>query len=256
MSIQPTRAEYRQVADILRQEIEDGTYTPGSTLPSEPQLSDRFHVSRPTINKGVAILRSEGLVHVERGKGTFVRDIPAILRNATLRFRREYRENDDARGAFDADVRAIGLVPRSDLVEVGPTAPPAEVTAIFGLPEDAQVLVRRRRMFASSTPVQLADSYIPWEIAEGTQLAERDTGTGGSFSRLADLGHPVMRMHETIRVRTPDLAEMESLKLEEDQRVYAIIRTAWDEAGDPVEVTVHAMPTHFWVLAYDWDTAG
>jgi GntR family transcriptional regulator len=253
MSIKPTRGQYRQVADMLRLEIEAGVHAPGSALPSEPRLAEQFGLSRPTINKGVAILRAEGLVHVKRGQGTFVRDIPAIPRNATLRFRRAYRESGGGRGAFDAEVRALGLEPHTDLTEVGPVVPPAPIAAILGLEEGIQALVRRRRMYASATPAQLADSYIPWEIAEGTVLTERDTGRGGSFSRLAELGHAVTRMSETLRVRTPDPAEADFLNMEEDQRVYEITRIAWDAGDRSVEVTLHVMPTHLWTLTYDWD---
>lgn len=255
MSIQPTRAEYRQVADILRHEIEDGTYAPGSTLPSEPRLAERFGVSRPTINKGVAILRSEGLVHVERGQGVTVRHIRAIPRVVPRRFERGFRESNGARGAFAAECASVGLDSHTD-VEVSRVVPPAAVAAIFALPGGMQMVRRRRRMYAGTTPAQLADSYIPLRIAEGADLETADTGPGGTFSRMADDGNPVTRMAETVRVRTPEPEEAAFLDMEEEQRVYAITRTSWDATRAAVEVTLHVLPTHLHELTYEWPLDG
>ncbi|WP_328464006.1 GntR family transcriptional regulator [Streptomyces sp. NBC_00448] len=64
---------YQQVAARLAQEIANGTYEPGSLLPSETQLMERYSVSRPTARAAIAELRQLGLVESQHGKGTFVR---------------------------------------------------------------------------------------------------------------------------------------------------------------------------------------
>ena len=61
-------------------------------------------MNRITVNRAVAILRGEGLVRVERGRGTTVREIPLIRRAAPGRFARHTREQAGARGAFDAEI--------------------------------------------------------------------------------------------------------------------------------------------------------
>ena len=68
-----TRPEglYQQVAQRLRQEITEGRYQPGDPLPSESHLSQHYHVSRQTVRQAIATLRSESLVEVEQGRGTF-----------------------------------------------------------------------------------------------------------------------------------------------------------------------------------------
>lgn len=64
---------YQQVAARLAQEIANGTYEPGSLLPSETHLMERYSVSRPTARAAIAELRQLGLVESQHGKGTFVR---------------------------------------------------------------------------------------------------------------------------------------------------------------------------------------
>src|SRR3954451_15881294 len=99
-SVEAPRARFAQIADILRDRIQRGVYAPGSPLPSEPELSREFNVSRGTVNRSVVMLRSEGLVQVRRGKGAFVRSIPQITRSASKR----YVVRDKGRGAFDVEL--------------------------------------------------------------------------------------------------------------------------------------------------------
>jgi DNA-binding FadR family transcriptional regulator len=67
------RAVFRQLADMLRRQIETGELRPGDPLPSELRLVDDYSVSRTTVRQAIGQLRSEGLVTVDRPRGTFVR---------------------------------------------------------------------------------------------------------------------------------------------------------------------------------------
>ncbi|WP_433247495.1 GntR family transcriptional regulator [Streptosporangium sp. CA-135522] len=68
------RARWKQVYDILRQEVERGEYKTGSPIPSLTQLEQAFpDLARNTIRKAVDRLEQEGFVRAERGVGTFVR---------------------------------------------------------------------------------------------------------------------------------------------------------------------------------------
>lgn len=59
--IDPTGAPaYRQIAVIFRGCIADGTWPPGSSLPSEPDLAVEFGIGRDTIVKAIAVLHAEG----------------------------------------------------------------------------------------------------------------------------------------------------------------------------------------------------
>lgn len=253
MSIEPPQSEYRQVARILREEIKSGVYAPGSVLPAEPELAARLGVTRGVVNKALGVLRSEGLVRPKRGRGTTVNPIPGLLRrNGVNRQRRQVREAGNARGAFDAEVRALGLTPRSE-VRPEQTTAPAHIAEILGIEEGADVLARHRVMYANDVPVQVATSWIPWEIAEGTPLTEVDTGAGGTYSRLADLGHPIAVFRERVQGRMPEDAEARSLDMDPDQRVLGIIRTAQTAEGRIVEVNEIALPIHQWELEYEWD---
>lgn len=67
---------YRWVATKLRAHIMDGTYPPGSELPSEHEISVRLGVSRDSTRAGLALLRGEGLIESRRGFRPKVRQQP------------------------------------------------------------------------------------------------------------------------------------------------------------------------------------
>jgi GntR family transcriptional regulator len=255
MPLENQRSQYRQLADLLRSAIERGDYAAGATLPSESDLAAQFSVSRPTVNNALKILRAEGLVRVERGSGTIVREIPEIHRDAVARYTQEARERAGAHGAFDSEIRALGMTPRSK-TEVERTVPPPVIARALGVAEgEPSVIVRRRRMYANDVPVQLADSYIPADIAEGTQLAEVDSGPGGIISRFADLGYAQVRITERVRSRRATNEERAFLRLEDDQPVLEVWHTGWTAGNRPVEIAVHTMPAYLWVLDYAWSTS-
>ncbi|WP_329580107.1 GntR family transcriptional regulator [Streptomyces sp. NBC_01361] len=72
-----TRPVWRQIAAVIVERIEDGTYPAGTRVPSVVELSAEFEVAASTAQKVLAHLKSEGLVRAEVGLGTFVEDRPA-----------------------------------------------------------------------------------------------------------------------------------------------------------------------------------
>jgi GntR family transcriptional regulator len=63
---------YRQIALALQQRIDDGEWSVGGQLPTEPQLTAEFGVNRLTVRQAVADLERAGSVVVRHGRGVFV----------------------------------------------------------------------------------------------------------------------------------------------------------------------------------------
>lgn len=252
MSLEAPRHRYQQVADHIRAAISSGEYEPGSKLPSQPKLAEQFGITQKTAGAAIAVLRREGLVRVVDNVGAFVREVPPIPRFATKRYTKTSRESGNARGAFDSEMRDRGHETKTEIVQLGQVPAPKEAAEALGLDEGAPVAIRKRHMFADEIPVQVATSYIPWALAEGTAILEEDTGKGGTYSRLAEKGYGPKRFTEAIKIRTASPEEAKSLKVDAEQQVFAILHTAWDEKDQPVEICIHVMPTFQWELHYEW----
>jgi DNA-binding transcriptional regulator YhcF (GntR family) len=76
MSIDPEdpRPPFQQVAGALRASILTRKLEPGDQLPSGSELAKTYGVARMTVQQAIRLLRDEGLVVSQQGRGVFVRE--------------------------------------------------------------------------------------------------------------------------------------------------------------------------------------
>ncbi|MFD8383202.1 GntR family transcriptional regulator [Streptomyces sp. NPDC059679] len=67
------RPAYLQIAATLREEISTGRLKPGCRLPSGRELAKEFGTALMTVQHALRVLREEGLVIPQQGRGVFVR---------------------------------------------------------------------------------------------------------------------------------------------------------------------------------------
>lgn len=250
-SIDPTsdRPAYKQIADHLREAIGAGELSPGEGLPSERVLMDRYGAARGTIRQAINLLKGEGLIAVEHGRGSFVRSRPPVRRMAFDRFARRHREAGKA--AYLAELEAEGRIPEVEMLELGKRNAPAEAAERLGIEPGDAVLVRRRRYLADGQPMEIATSYVPWQLAAGTPMTRQNPGPGGIYARIEEAGHTLARFTEEVRSRMPTPEETRRLRLSAGVPVFALVRTAYDLDGQAVEVCDTVMAADRYVLAYE-----
>src|ERR1700693_6187355 len=103
MPYEYTPPKYAQVIDELRRRIESGEYPPGSLLPSEHQLTEEFGIARPTVVRALRVLRGDGWIETQQGKGSFVRGRPALAGLESERHGAAELDRDEGRGAGAED---------------------------------------------------------------------------------------------------------------------------------------------------------
>jgi len=65
-------------SEIIRRlelRIVEGEFVSGQKLPSERELAEEYGVSRPVIREGLSGLVERGLVEIQAGRGTYVREV-------------------------------------------------------------------------------------------------------------------------------------------------------------------------------------
>lgn len=70
--------KYQNLKDYLIAKIRSGSLAGSGRLDSEPQLCERFSLSRNTIRQAIQELENEGYVYRIHGKGTFIRNATPI----------------------------------------------------------------------------------------------------------------------------------------------------------------------------------
>jgi GntR family transcriptional regulator len=185
-----------------------------------------YGVAPQTVVNAINALRTEGLVLGLPGSGWYVRRRRPVMRMA--RSRLSQAERRAGRGTFTTDAHTGGWTPR---VEVTIRVEPAneEVAEALGIEPGTDVLVRDRLMFADEEPVQLAVSYFPRELTEGTPIEQENTGPGGVYARLEDMGHRLSHFEECVRIGKISDTEANQLGVPTGTAVYRIARTAYTD---------------------------
>ncbi|MEW2547785.1 GntR family transcriptional regulator [Streptomyces sp. NPDC047002] len=238
----------RQIADGLRERIQDGSLAPGERLPGEPALVREHGVAKETARRALTLLVNEGLAVRRRGSGTYVREFRPIRRVAGQRLSRVTWGS--GRSIWGTEVRDRELAV-ADLA-VGEEPVPDEVAPLLDLAGGMPVVVRRRRYLVDGEPVQYATSYLPADLVRGSAAALPDSGPGGTYARLAELGLEPARFTEELRARMPSPEEAAGLQLPEGTPVVEIWRVALTAGERPVDVTRMVLDASVYTLVYDF----
>ncbi|MGW0362542.1 GntR family transcriptional regulator [Streptomyces sp. NPDC002990] len=242
--------KYQRIAAALKAAIESGQYGAGKRLPGENDLMSTYGVARMTARQALGVLQSEGLAEARKGAGVFVREFRVGIRRRGIQ-----RLSVEVWGAggsiWGADGK--GHDPEVDFLGVTEGAAPQAVAGVLGLTDGAPACVRRRRFLLDGKPVMLATSYLDAALVAGTPIVQPDTGPGGIYARLADLGQRPVRFREEIRSRMPGSEEAGQLGLTAGTPVVLVSRTAFTAQGKAVEVNQMVLDASAYVLEYEFD---
>jgi GntR family transcriptional regulator len=199
---------YRHIADELRRRITAGAIPAGALIPSEPTLMREFGVARGTVREAIALLRNEGTVTTEHGRGTLAR--PAtFVRRPRLDM---YKTTD-----LDSDVgqREIAATP--------------ELAALFEIQSGAALLERRLLITAHGIPQRMATLYCPLDLILGPHFADqvRRWSSNEKLIRMRALESTFSHVRETVSARMPTATEIRALSLPAGTPVLTVARRAY-----------------------------
>jgi GntR family transcriptional regulator len=237
---------YRQIAEDLRQQIESGALAPGSQIPTELELRDRYNASRNTIRDAIKWLTSLGLVETRPGQGTFVtEDIDPFV--TTLSGNPSTGWGGDEGASYLSEVAERNRKPTTSPVQVEIQEASAEIANGLWIARQTEVISRHERRFIDGTPWSMQTSYYPMEFADrgAERLRSARNISEGTVQYLADTLHiRQVGYRDWVTVRAPNTAEADFFKVPLDGRVpmYEIFRTAFDGNGTPMRLTITVFP--------------
>ncbi|PWW59533.1 GntR family transcriptional regulator [Actinokineospora spheciospongiae] len=237
------RFGYREIADELRDRIDSGALAPNAKVPGENELMATYGVEQPTARRALDVLKNEGLIIARRGAGTFVREFRPRWRVSPDRLSETVWATGDGVWSSDDSEQP----PR--VLDIGITRepPPPAIAEVLGTD---RVVVRTRTYAIDDNPIQLATSYYPADLVEGSRVTEEDTGPGGVYARLAELGHKPTLFREQLRCRMPRADQAAALGLAQGTPVVEIMRTAYTADERVVEVNTMVLDSSAYMLEY------
>jgi GntR family transcriptional regulator len=217
------RPAYLQVADALREQITSQEFSPGTRLPTERELMDRWGVSSRTVRVALDQLRAEGLVISRQGSGVFVREQAVPRRLST-----------DITTSFGW----YHTLRRQGLQAAGEThvteAPASQLVAEWlGIELGTPVTVRDRLLGTEEHgPVMLATSHFPgWVVEQAPALADPNRGGMPEILRNA-FGDTYS--HDVLTTRMPTPQERQRLDLDPGTPILVIRGGTYDRDNRPL----------------------
>jgi GntR family transcriptional regulator len=242
---------YRQIAESLRAQIESGELRPGQQLETELELRERYGASRNTVRDAIKWLTTLGLVETRPGQGTFVvRKIDPYVTILTADPKKARREEVTQYGEVDesepGELKKREASYSDPQVEIQKAS--IDISSRLLVPEGSQVISRHQKRFIDKVPWSLQTSFYPrgFVVQGAEQLIFADDIRGGTVQYLAEsLGLRQVAYRDWIRVRAPDATEAAFFNLSPDGRVgvFEVFRTAFDQTGTPMRLTVTVYPT-------------
>ena len=126
---------YVKVYQYILEKIQNGEFLEGDLIPKEMDLSEQFHVSRPTVRHALNDLVNEGYLTRVRGRGSFVTK-PKVLQEYT-KFIESYNQ----------EMEKKGLSPLTKVLELSLIYPSEPIQCRLSITEEERVVKLRRLRF-------------------------------------------------------------------------------------------------------------
>ncbi len=218
--------KYYQLKELLREKIASGEWRPGDMVPSERELSERYHISRMTARQALSELATEGLLRREQGRGTFVAE-PKIEHGLTRLT------------GFTEDMKARGLEPGARVIRLVLLAPPVLAMRALQIAPDKQIILLERLRLAGGEPIALETSHLYFSGVEG--LLDENFENHSLYQILSEKYQiSPARAVQKIGADLSTKREQQLLELWEGAPVLRNKRITYDQWGRPFEYTESA----------------
>lgn len=212
--------KYETVKACLMDSIRD--MKPNEKLPSERDMIEKFHFSRPTIQRALADLESDGVIYRRSRQGAFVSD-------------RKLHKSLNKLMSFAEDLEQSGDVPFTKLLTYEKTSADEEIAnrLLLNVGDEVYHIIRLR--YKNGVPIIYDNSFFsPFSIVGITC----DDLVTSIYSFIEAHGRKVMMAKESFSAVMPPEAVVKPLMISPDEPVIRIDKVAFLSDDRPFEYTI------------------
>ncbi len=213
---------YKEVKRLLTETIRSGEWTPGSAIPAERVLSERFQVAIGTIRKAVDELVQENILIRQQGRGTFV----AAHNRDRMMFH------------FFHIVKSDGtkVTPSVAMLSFRSAAADGEESERLGIARGAKIFRIRNCLSLAGQPVIFDTIAIPQALFPGLTAARFKNRPNTIYHLYqTEFGITVVRSAERLRSTLADSESAQILQVNPAAPLLEIRRVAMTFHDVPVE---------------------
>lgn len=162
---------YQVVANAILKQIEDGSYAPGSRLPSESELCKLHNAGRNTIRHALSELSQKGVLTTLQGVGTFVEDT-------------RFAKTTEFLYGFSQEMALRGQSITSKILDAKIISADPFLARRLGIQLGAEVVYLNRLRIMGGEPTAIERAYLPHELCEN--ILDHDFRTESLYEVLAE----------------------------------------------------------------------
>jgi len=213
---------HTQLNDKLRALIQGRCFTPGEKFLTEREIAERFNTSRPTANKVLSGLVSEGLLEFRKGVGTFVRE--GVLDYDLKRL-----------VSFTDKARAAGKEPGTQVIQFKKAASTdvrVEVVQALQASPDEPLLYMERVRLADGMPVIYEKRHVLARLCKGMTKADAKGSLYAVWTSKCGLA--ISGADEVIRAVNASKSQAEMLQIPTNTACLMVVAIGFIAGGRPL----------------------
>lgn len=216
------RPVYKQLRELLREQIESGHIPVGATLPPEVSLAESFGVSRSTIRRAILDLTEEGLLKRKPRVGTIVIRSRADERRSWFR-------------GITEDLRSRGIGSTVEVLSSRQLEPNGAVLSELKLSQGEEVLELVRLRKIAGIPLALTRSYIPTWVG----ISLNSDFSKPLYELIEGAGHlHITHGHDVLGATSADAELAGTLGIKAGTPLMRVRRTTFVDHDRPVEFVI------------------
>jgi len=220
---------YIQLRNSIRLAIDDGTLKNKDKLPTEDELCDTFHISRPVVRQAYADFLAQGVLIRMKGKGTFVTK-QVVSRSFTSEL---YN--------FSGEMDRLGKSPKTQVLMVEVIHNDPHIFSLLSMKEGEDCLHFKRLRSADNVPVYVEDSYI--DLKQFPHLEKVDFAVNSLFHVFeTKYQRPVHKTYNVYNAQLVSDIDANLLDVEKRSAVHRVQSFTYDTLGRLMEVSIASFP--------------
>ena len=215
---------YQQLLEDIKSDINAKKYQTGSKIPSEPELSSIYNVSRITVRRAISELCNEGYLVKRQGKGTFVTP-PKIHRKIA---------QDSHVLSFTATCAMCSFRAGAELLHIERCPSRQDEQSFLDIPADSSVIYVQRVRTADGQPVLLENNFLPSPEFDGLLQEDLDDCSLFDILRQKYGRSPVNRKKTTVEASRASQELARLLHIEPGDALFYITSYFVDDSDRPI----------------------
>jgi GntR family transcriptional regulator len=209
---------HRQLSAILRSAIADGSLPPGSQLPTEAELQNKFGISRSVVRQALLSLTADGLIQRGRGRGSVVAP------------HHEHHRHVQRMPGLSAQIGTTSGPVRTEVLSLEPGTDSRAVAALG----TGELLALRRRRWAEDEAIAVIQTWLPLSLA-GTLSSDELTDASLHAILHTRFGVPVTAGRRQVRAVPASERLARELSVSVGSPLLLLEGTSLDDSGTTVE---------------------